>query len=82
MKRVDFQSHIFPRGFIRSVASSQGQLRIVGPDEMGRHVIVDSMTNGVLTYYSVVSIFGFFIEKTNAFSAMASTTAGLTDSAG
>lgn len=51
MKRVDFQCHIFPRGFVRSVASSKGQLRVVGPDEMGRHVIVDSMTNTVLTYY-------------------------------
>lgn len=51
MKRVDFQCHIFPREFIKSIKSSKGQLRLVGPDERGRHMIVDSKTDSALTYF-------------------------------
>jgi aminocarboxymuconate-semialdehyde decarboxylase len=49
--RVDFQCHIFPRGFVKHLTSSSGQLRVEGPDQLGRHVILDSKTGTTLTYY-------------------------------
>lgn len=48
---LDIESHIFPDKFVHELINSKEQLRVVGPDDLGRMGIIDSFTGLMLTYF-------------------------------